>query len=312
MKRTLFVMLVAALLLAACAPGRAPEQEVYLAEPLIGGAAPPPAAEAPADAFAAEDRATAGGVEAAAVERLVIKNADLSIVVPDPAATMTAIQVMADRMGGWVVSSNLYQTYTINGVKVPEAAIVVRVPDEKLDEALEEIKAGAVEVQSETISGQDVTAEYVDLESRLRAHEDAAEQLTVILEEKTTPEEVLEVFNQIVYHREQIELIQGQMRYYEEAAAMSAISVRIIAEETIQPLEIGGWTPQGTAREAIQDLIFFLQGFADFMILFVLNFLPKLLMIGLVFGVPIWLIVRAVVRRSRRKKSAAPQEAAKA
>jgi hypothetical protein len=65
------------------------------------------------------------------VERLVIQNADLSIVVIDPEAKMDEIGKMAEEMGGFVVSKNVYQTTTGNNIRVPAGNITVRVPAEQ-------------------------------------------------------------------------------------------------------------------------------------------------------------------------------------
>jgi hypothetical protein len=156
-----------------------------------------------------------------------------------------------------------------------------------------------------------VTQEYVDLKSRLKNLEAAEAQLTKIMEQATKTEDVLNVFNQLVATREQIEMIKGQMQYYEQSAAYSAISARLIAEETIKPIEVGGWKPQGEVRDAIQSLINFLQDFVNFLIWSVLYYLPKLLLIGLVVVLPIWLvylIIRAIRRRSKKDKTPAPPE----
>lgn len=303
MKRILFLTLAAALILSACGTGRslAPSQQSYG----IGGAPPAqPAmpemmeapAEAPAPAADAVSNSAGTDFAPAAVERLVIQNADLSIVVIDPEAKMDAIAKMAEDMGGFVVSKNVYQTTTGNNIKVPAGNITVRVPAENLDEALAQIKSDAVEVQNENRSGQDVTREYVDLKSRLKTHEQAAEQLSKILEEKTESAEVIDVFNQLVYHREQIELLKGQINYYEEAAALSAITVNVSAEETLQPLEIAGWRPAGVARDAVQALINFFQGFVNFLIWLVILIIPAgLIILGLLWI--LWRIFRSVWRK---------------
>ena len=216
---------------------------------------------------------------------------------------------MAQQMGGFVVSSNLYQSYTNDYVEVPEAQVVIRVPAEKLDEALEQIKKDVVEVQTETRSGQDVTAEYVDLQSRLKNLEAAEAQLNEILQSATATEDVINIFNQLVYYREQIEIVKGQIKYYDEAAALSSISVRIIAEETIQPIVIGKWEPKGVALEAVQDLINFLKGFVEFLIRFVIYTLP----VWIIIGVPLYLVfigARALFRKLRgnKAKKEQPQE----
>jgi hypothetical protein len=162
-----------------------------------------------------------------------------------------------------------------------------------------------VEVDAESRSGQDVTADYVDQQSRLKNLEATEAQLVKIMEGATKTDDVLNVFNQLTSIREQIEVVKGQMKYYEESAAMSAISVRIIAEATIQPIEIAGWKPEGVVREAIQDLIYFFQDFVDFLIRFGLYILPALVLIG----IPIYLFVlaiRAVIRKVRKPKAKLP------
>ncbi|MEN6481931.1 MAG: DUF4349 domain-containing protein, partial [Anaerolineaceae bacterium] len=145
-----------------------------------------------------------------APDRIVIRNADLSIVVDDPTVALDAIVRMAERMGGFVVNSNLYKTNTSSGNEVPEAYITIRVPAESLNAALAEIKNQtsdpSKDVLSENVSGQDVTKEYTDLNSRLKNLEDAETQLRRIMEEATKTEDVLNVFNQLTYYREQIEV----------------------------------------------------------------------------------------------------------
>jgi hypothetical protein len=289
MKRLLLILLAAVLTLSACGAA-APEPGLPSFDRVESApAAPEMLFAAPVEAPVADSVSNAGGAggfEPATVERLVIQNADLSIVVIDPEAKMDEIAKMAEDMGGFVVSKNVYQTTTGNNIRVPAGNITVRVPAEKLEEALEQIKADAVEVQNENRSGQDVTRDYVDLKSRLKTHEQAAEQLSEILEQKTESAEVIEVFNQLVYHREQIEILKGQISYYEEAAALSAINVNVSSEETLQPLEIGGWRPAGVARDALQALINFFQGFVNFLIWLIILIIPAgLLLLGLLWVV---------------------------
>ncbi|MCI0608360.1 MAG: DUF4349 domain-containing protein [Anaerolineae bacterium] len=277
-----------------------------------GGAAPieaPAAAEAPlpaTDLFSAEEAARQS-VDNAVVnqqgqDRLVIKNADLAVVVKDPEARMKEISALAVEMGGFVVSSNLYQsTYSPNGIQVPEAMVVIRVPSERLDEALERIKEGASDVQYENISGQDVTSQYVDLQSQLKAKQAAEKKLLEILDQAQRAEDVLAIYLQVQTVQSEIEVLKGQIKFYEESAALSAISVRLIAEQSAQPIEIGPWTPSGAAKEAIQDLILFFQNFVDFLIYFVLSILPSLILIAIPLYF-VYLAGRAVYRRVNKSK----------
>lgn len=232
-------------------------------------------------------------------ERMVIENADLAIVVADPRVRMTEITRLANEMGGYVVSSNLYQSFSPAGKEIPEATIVIRVPSERLDEALAAIKESAVDIQYENRSGQDVTNIYVDLQSQLRAKQAAEEQLLEILDKAETAEDVLAIYLQLQTVQSEIEVLKGQIKYYEESAALSSISVRLIAEAGTQPIEIGPWKPEGAVREAIQDLIRFLQNFVDFLIRFVIFTLPALVLIA----IPLYLLFiggRAIFRRTRK------------
>jgi len=235
-------------------------------------------------------------------ERLVIKNADLAIVVKDPKASMTEISKLAETMGGFVVSSNLYQSYYgPNNTEVPEATVTIRVPVGKLDEALDSIKKNAVDITSENVSGQDVTSDYVDLQSRLTAKQAAEKKLMQILDAADKTEDVLAVYTQLQQIETDIEILKGQIKYYEESASLSAISVRLIAEAGTQPITVGPWTPTGTAKAAIQDLIYFSQNFVEFLIRFVLYNLPALILIG----IPLFLIFlagRAIFRRVRKSR----------
>ena len=238
----------------------------------------------------------------AAQDRLVIKNADLAIVVKDSAARMKQISDLAVEMGGFVVSSNLYQSYYgPNSIEVPEATVVIRVPSERLDEALEKIKEGAVDIDHENISGQDVTSQYVDLQSQLKAKQAAEKKLLEILDQATKSEDVLAIYLQVQTVQSEIEVLKGQIKYYEESAALSSISVRLIAEESAQPITVGPWAPSGAAKEAIEDLIRFVQNFVDFLIYFVLSILPALILIA----IPVYLVYlagRAVYRRVNKAK----------
>lgn len=311
MKRILpfSLIIIAGLILAACGSNSRSLQSPVIPDLYSGGApAPqedsfaPPAAGAPEARSAEQAAANSGsGISAATVERIVIKNADLVIVVSDVEGRMKNIQIMAEKMGGFVVSSNLYQSYTNDYIEVPEAQIVIRVPSEKLEEAIDQIKKDTVEVQTENISGQDVTAEYVDLQSRLKNYEAAEEQLNEILKKATDTTDVVNIFNQLVYYREQIELVKGQIKYYDEAASLSAITVRIIAEETIKPVVIGTWEPKGVALEAVQDLIDFMKGFTEFLIRFVIYNLPVLIVIAIPFYL-VFLGARALFRKMRGRK----------
>lgn len=270
----------------------------------------PPYEFAPTAAPALPQPSTGGFPSSApsSVERMVIKNAKLSLIVKDPPSAMEAIADTAQRMGGYVVSADLYQTTTASGKEVPRASITVRVPAEKLDQALQEIKALSDELpQSENLNSQDITAEYTDLESRLRNLKRAEEQLQEIMDQAYSTEDVLNVYQQLTQVREQIEIIEGQMKYYRESVALSSISVELIAQEAVEPLTIGKWKPVGVARDALQALINAVQFLINAAIWVVIFVLPVLLLSYVIFVLPLRAVWRWI-RRRRKPQSLAPTE----
>jgi hypothetical protein len=251
------------------------------------------------------DRSTAGSGNgtASVVERMVVYNADLFIAVEDPDAALKTITQMAAEAGGFVVASNIFQSTTSSGASLPRATLTVRVPAEDLDAFLSEIRQLTPnpdeDVISESVSGQDVTAEYTDLSSRLTNLEAAESALVELMAEAEDPEDVLAIFDELTYYRGEIELVKGRMQYLEESAALSSISVEIVAKESLQPIEIAGWTPRGTARRAVESLINTLQLLGDAAIWFGIYCLPFLIPLG--FG--IYFLVRVLKKRSQRKKA---------
>ncbi len=276
--------------------------------------APMVAAEpsAPIDYASPEMAAEKGITQTTATNgnRIVIKNASLSIVVGDVAATMAEISGIAEDMQGFVVNSNLYKTTTSQGLEVPNANITIRVPAERLDEALAQIKGMVadpkIDILSEDVSGQDVTGEVTDLESRLRNLKAAEEQLIEILDRATEAADVIEIFRELTSVREQIEVIEGQIKYYRESAALSAISVYLQAKEAMEPITIGGWQPGVEVQKALQALVDGGKVIVNILIWLLLFAIPILTVIAL----PVYFIVR-LIRKRRKAKPAAAEEAPK-
>jgi hypothetical protein len=305
-KRLPFLMILAALLLSACAAAATPAPgsvDVQTEGKGGGGAssgfAPPSGAD---EAESGARRAAASDVTTA--ERLVIKSAILSLVVKDPAISVDSISVLADGLDGFVVSSNVYLASTdAAGNKIMRAQISIRVPADKFLSAIEQLEGMAVTGKADTknVSGEDVTAQYTDLESQLRNLEAAEQQLQKIMDSATKTEDVLAVYNQLVAIRGQIEQVKGQMKYYRESAALSLISIELIPDVLSQPIEIAGWKPQGVAKQAIEALIVALQFIATLGIWGALFCVP----LTVLFGVPGYFAVRYGMRRFRKSKPAA-------
>jgi hypothetical protein len=300
MKRNVwFLFILAAALSAACGAPAAKEMfyEDSYAPAIIGAEEGMVRSSAPQ--IDAEVAFNAGEIPAT---RLVVRNANLVLVVSDPAKSVEEIGRMAEQMGGFVVSSNVYQTTFEDGIKADQASIMIRVPSERMKDALDQIKAGATEVRSENTSGQDVTQDYTDLNSRLRNLQATEEELLEIMGSTKDADDVLRVFEHLQQVREQIEITTGRIQYYEESARLSAISVELLPDEAARPLQIGRWQPEGTAKAAVEALISALKFLGDTAIWTLICIAP----IALILGVPGYFALRAILRH-RRKRAVKPE-----
>jgi hypothetical protein len=228
-------------------------------------------------------------------QRLIIRTADMSIVVADTEAAMKTIAQMVEENGGWVVNSSAYQ-YSETAVT---GDITVRVPADGFNSATEAIRGLAIEVQSESTSGQDVTEEYVDLSSRLENLESTAARVRSFLDETKTVEEALAVNQELSRLEGEIEVIKGRMQYLSQSASFSTISVHLTPDEAARPVEVAGWRPEGVAKDALESLISFLQFMVEALIWVVIFLLP----VVIILGIPLWLVVRFIRRRRQNKKS---------
>lgn len=162
-----------------------------------------------------------------AQKRLVIMSGNLTVETYHPEEIATFITDLAERYRGFVVKSSLTSRIMGDGTHASAGEVVIRIPAERLMDAIAEVKGQDLDVVYEDVSGEDVTADYVDQKSRLRNLEDAAEQLRIIMDNSNDTEAVLEVYKELTKVTEEAEIIKGQITYYEEAAAMSSLSVTI-------------------------------------------------------------------------------------
>ncbi|MGB4595747.1 MAG: DUF4349 domain-containing protein [Anaerolineaceae bacterium] len=299
-KSIIVIMLFSMLFLAGCASSRnATEQESTLdfATGNEGGLAVAPMPAMPTEASAAPMADEGKGL--AITERMVVRTAQMRVSVADPAVAVSEVSRLAESYGGFVVSSNIYETSRTETMVYQGSYITIRVPSAKLDEVMAKIRAQAADpksgVMSESISGQDVTSEYVDSEARLKNLEAAEVQLKELLDNAPDLEYTMDVFRELTSVREQIEVIKGRMQYLKESTDLSAISVDFVAEASLKPIEIGGWKPEGTAREAVQALINSAQKVVDALIWFGIYCLP--------FLIPVAVVVYFIVKSFKKRRS---------
>lgn len=279
-------LLLCALLILSCAP-----------KPSVPTPAPLPYSATGAEAGIRGDAGVgAGPIEAVAEERMIVRTAELSLVVQDTEESVTQIKGIVGTLGGYVVSVKLWRDQDqLRG------SITVRVPAEVLDDALNRFKAIAIKVQRESGSSQDVTEEYSDLSAQLRNLEATEQELLELLRtvrEKTgKAEDILAVHRELTQIRGQIEQLKGRMQYLERTSAMSAVTIELIPDVLARPIAGTGWRPSETVASALRALVQTLRFLVAAVIWVILYVLPVALLVLLPF-----LALRAFWRRRKSRK----------
>jgi hypothetical protein len=146
--------------------------------------------------------------------REIIYIAGMQINVYNLENAMTMVEALPETYGGWVHMRTQNQ-------------LVLRLPAIHLKPVMALLsKIGVVEAR--TLQAQDVTAEYVDLESRIKVLRDTQTQLLDLLGKAKTVEEALHVRRALDQVTMELELALGRMRQLSDLIAYSTLTVTLI------------------------------------------------------------------------------------
>jgi len=218
--------------------------------------------------------------------RMIVKNADIRLIVEDTdVAIDRSMQIVGDA-GGYIISSRVwYQDYYGNNLKY--ASVTIGVPVDEFETVLRRLRGLAVQVVDETASGDDVTEQYVDLQSQLVNLEATRARIQEFLKDTKSVDEALRVNQELANIEAQIEQIKGRMNYLTDRSAFSTVTINLEPEfpvltptptstpkPTATPVP---WKPADTFNEAKGTVTVVYQGIANFLIWLVVVILPIVL-----------------------------------
>lgn len=230
----------------------------------------------------------------ASEERMIVRTAELALVVQQTEDAVEQIKAIVGALGGYVADTRLWRDEDqLRGT------ITVRVPSESVDDALSQFKTLAVKVERESGSSRDVTEEYTDLDAQLRnleaTEQELLELLKTVRERTGKADDILAVHRELTNIRGQIEVLKGRMQYLERTAAMAAVTIELIPDVLARPIASSGWRPSETVSQAFRSLVNTLRFAADAAIWIVLYVLPVIA----ILSVPVAIVWR--IWSSRRK-----------
>ena len=163
--------------------------------------------------------------------RKLIRNAQLELEVANYEATVQRLTAFATEDGGYVA--------TQDSSKLPngklQGTIVIKVAPQNLDRFLQKARSLG-ELKNQTLGTQDVTKTYFDTDARLRNAKRMEERLLAMLQTKTGKvSDLLQVEKELGRVREQIEQMQGELKYYDALVQYATVTISLAEKDLNEP-----------------------------------------------------------------------------
>ncbi len=225
------------------------------------------------------------------VEKKVIKNGSLRLKVENTEDSAEKIKNIAKQYKGEVANVNLYR----QGKNGLGGNLTVKVPVDQFESAMKAIKAVGDQVLSESISGSDVTEEYVDLQAQIRNKKAEEETFRNLLERSGKLDDVLSVTREVARVRGEIDRLEGRIKFMESQTDMSRIDVSLVEYEQVANTPIK-WKPARVAQKALHNLVLNSQKTINGVIYFIIATLPVLIIIALVIFI-LYKVVKIIIKK---------------
>jgi len=181
--------------------------------------------------YAVEEGEAYGGGEGASsasvLGRTIIRNGYVSLEVESVGRAFEAAQALAATHGGYVADSSFSGDLGDDdeGERFLYANLTLRIPADRYDRVVADLRALALRVLSVSTNTQDITGEVTDLESDLRNLRAVEAQYLELLGHATEVGDVVLVHDRLTQTRGQIERIQGSLALLQSLADLSTLSV---------------------------------------------------------------------------------------
>lgn len=273
----------------------------------VAGAGAPPAAtntnasaggnEASATAVTTGNQAQAGVASSPdGLNRKIIYKANMTMETEKYDDAQTQVRNLVTLQGGYIVQfaegqsgSEKYGNFTI------------RVPAAGFSSFLEGIEDIPHKKLQRSMQGEDVSEQYVDLESRLKAKEAAEQRLLAFMEKAVKSEELVAFSNELGLVQTEIEQIKGKMRYLDQNVAYSTVELRLYqkvqsaakAQDEEEPLSDRMGRAIGRSADVLVKVM-------EGVLIALAALLPVLMAVILIGGPFVWWRLR--VRRQRAQR----------
>jgi hypothetical protein len=247
----------------------------------------------------ATDGDSAANANRSAVQtRAVIRRGEVSLVTKEMHRARTEIDDLLAGAGGYLASED---TSNDRSGRPERSVLVVRVPEPAFDEVMRELAAVGRTERTDRRS-KDVTTEVIDVDTRVATQAASLARLQRFLRQATDVDAMIRLESEIATRQATLESLKAQQKYLADQTSLSTITVRLRTPAAPPPPE-----PEQEAG----FLVGLADGWAALKAVLVAGatlagvLLPFLVTLALL-GVPLWLLVRATVRRRGQAAPVAP------
>lgn len=303
--KTMYSLILAIVMFSSCGGNRSADFKGLMPsaeESVSSEMSPPPPPSPPSDAAMNDETLIADNIskeaggssasnEIVSVVKIKIpekikKTADLNITVDDYKKARTEIEKIVKSGNAYIGSENEQNTtYSITNY------MVIRVLNKDFDSMVNKLLTVASNVNSKNVTAEDVTAQFVDIQSRLKSKKEIEKRYLDILQKASKVSDILEIEQKLGEIREEIEAKEGELKFLSDQVNYSTINLNFHQEFEYTPTDRPGFFGRlGSA---------FGNGWSGF-----LSFL-----VGVVYVWPLWLIlgltayllVKFIKRQSKKK-----------
>jgi hypothetical protein len=228
-------------------------------------------------------------------DRMLIYTANVTLETDNYAFAYGAIQDLIHLSGGYLVQFSEETT-----AQVQSGYFTLKVPAGSFNEFLKKLEKMPHLTFNRSMNAQDVSEEYVDLESRLKAKQVVEQRLLSFMEKAVGTDSLVRLSNELATVQENIEVLKGRMKYLEHHVAHSTVELRLYQQLKSSTL-LGVSMPNvgerivGTLTQSLNVMLSVVEG----LIVFIAGLIPVVLLGGLI-SVPIYRVVRRRVKQAKQ------------
>jgi len=226
------------------------------------------------------------------LDRKIIKSAYMALDTIEFERTTDSIVGKAVAMGGYIESSSVQGTRLVDkGLPSRRSASFhIRIPKEQFEAFMSAVGELGV-VTTEQLTGQDITSQYFDTETRVRTLKVQEERLLALLARAEKLADILEIERELSRIRFEIENLTGTLKGWDHLVEFSRISVDVYEVEELQVIEPKPETWFDRISKAFSDSLKNLVMLVENLTVFLVAALPHLLILAAI-GYGVWKALR--------------------